>query len=57
MEIKDIPQDDSESYHGHLKVIYGSLCSGNLLCVCLFLTVQFSFKKLALACHFVSFLL
>lgn len=24
MEIKDIPQDDSESYHGHLKVIYGT---------------------------------
>ncbi|HFC8500842.1 TPA: hypothetical protein ACFP30_000037 [Neisseria oralis] len=24
MEIKDIPQDDSESYHGHLKIIYGT---------------------------------
>ena len=24
MEIKDIPQDDSKSYHGHLKVIYGT---------------------------------
>ena len=24
MEIKDIPQDDSESYHGHMKVIYGT---------------------------------